>query len=339
MCLAAVGLMAVIVGCGGPAPAPGVSTTSPPTPSTVTPASVGLNVVSVDGPTGNPPGGIRCPLWSDRTDQVVLSPELVGSDSVPASSLRQQAGAYWGLATTGARNVVTPLPAGLRRVPGVVTSAPSARPPTDWDLAGTNWFWGSGCSLDLQITNVGSSAVQVPKAGVRLTRRPETNTQHYDLVDRCSLAITRPIPCHPQLGGGAAPCQLYTAQVQLQVADAGTVFVDAPASAGASECPVLTVAPRATVELWVMAVSAQNDIYPVTPELVVETSSGERTVSLVDLSGSMAFAAADQFSCWKLQGATFVKAIDGAGVLPPVDAQHNRYANFNSWQTAGVWCI
>lgn len=88
-----------------------------------------------------------------------------------------------------------------------------------------------------------------------------------------------------------------------------------------------------------MPVSAQNDIYPVTPELVVDTSSGERTVSLVDLSGSMAFAAADQFSCWKLQGATFVKAIDGAAVFPPVDAQHNRFANFNSWQTAEVWCI
>lgn len=346
----AVMLIAAAVGCGQPAPSAratsslsptrSVAPTPTPTPTPMAPSSVGLNIVSVDGPTGGPPGGIRCPLWSDRTDQIVLSRELVGSDTVPAGTLRQQGEAYWKPTTTGARNTSTPLPAGLRRVPGVLTSGPSGRPPTGSDLAGTNFFWGSGCSIDLQITNVGSAAVQIPVVGLRLTRRPEVNTQHYDLVDRCSVALTRPVPCFPQLGGGAAPCQLYTVQVQLSMGDAGAVFVDTPASAGVSGlCPLPTISPGATVELWIMAVSAQNYVYPVTPELTVQTKNGERRISLVDFSGSMAFASPEQFSCWKLQASAFIKALDGAAVLPPVDPKQGRFSNFNSWQTAGVWCI
>src|SRR5262245_55894999 len=131
----AVVLIIAGVGCGQPAPSAkathsqsptrSVAPTATSTPMPMAPSSVGLNIVSVDGPTGGPPGGIRCPLWSDRTDQIVLSRELVGTDTVPAGMLRQQGEAYWKPTTIGATNTSTPLPAGLRRVPGVLTSGPS----------------------------------------------------------------------------------------------------------------------------------------------------------------------------------------------------------------------
>jgi hypothetical protein len=78
-------------------------------------------------------------------------------------------------------------------------------------------------------------------------------------------------------------------------------------------------------------------IFSVTPGFVVNVGNGTEAFSMPQFTGSMAFASPSQFSCYKLQGTTLIKALDGAGVLPYVE--DNGDENFHGWADNSVWCL
>jgi hypothetical protein len=340
-------LAAMIIACGAssgqaqgvtarPSVPAAIPSQAPTRVATVSAASVKLNVVSVDGPHGKPPGGIRCPLWIDRRDQIVFTAVTLGQTQL--SQLQTDWNNF--VNAGGLFDASKPLPTGLRRAPGAITSGLKPRPPIYTDIGGTSYFWGPGCSIDLQITNVGNAPVQIPAAGVLVSGTPERNTQQYNLVDRCSLTSPRPQPCHPQLGGGPVECQLYDTQVQLDNTQSNALVTDSPASrAEDAPCPTLTINPNATIELLIDAASHDSLVYSVTPVLSVDTQAGRYLVSLPDLAGSMAFADPAQFACYKLQQSTLLKALDGASVFPTLDPKSGNANSFESWQKADVWCL
>jgi hypothetical protein len=62
-----------------------------------------------------------------------------------------------------------------------------------------------------------------------------------------------------------------------------------------------------------------NLTYNVVPELILSTSGGQRTVEAPPLAGTLTYAKDDQFSCYSLQGNTFVKVDPAATGAPPTD--------------------
>ncbi len=201
-------------------------------------------------------------------------------------------------------------------------------------------FWGPGCSIDFQITNVGAGPVQIPSAGFQLNGTPQQNSEQYNLVDRCSFTSPPLEPCYPQLGGGPAACQLYDAQVELSTAVAGTLFTDSPSSkAENGPCPTLTIAPGATIELYMDGASHAALVYSVTPVLTVDTQGGHYLVSIPEAAGTMAFGDPSQFACYKLQQGALMKALTGADVFPTTDPASGTANNFETWAKAGVWCL
>lgn len=321
-------LVAALPGCGQR------STPKEAAGTGVTAASVGLKIVAIDGPSATPSKGrIRCPLWYDRRDEVVLgSDRLVLSDD-QAAQLRRQWTAF------RARQTTTP-PDALRQVPGVPTAASMPRPPVFLGYSGTNYFWGPGCALELQITDTGSSAAVISSGGLRLAEASVGNAQRYNLVDACSLDGTPPALCHFGLGGGAAYCSVYSAQVQMTPGASGAAYRSSPQSRDQNgPCPAMTIARGATKELWIQAVGGQPQIYSVVPELEVQTAQGTSTVSLPEFAGTMAFADTSQFSCYQLAGSSLVKAPDSVAIFPPRDPRSGLGdIGVGKWPTGG-WCL
>lgn len=297
--LASILLVVALPGCGQQ-PA-----TATPLPA-ITVASAGLSIVAIDGPASKQKGRIRCPLWLDRKDQVVLGSDPLSLTGDRVAQLKRQWTEFDSGRTTG-------LPDALRQVPGAPSGPPMPRPPQYSDYGGTNFYWGPGCALELQITNTGVNRVLISSAGFRLAEPSIVNAQHYNLVDRCSLEGTPPENCAAQLGGRPTFCGIYSAQVRLAPGAAGNAYRDSPLSTDQNgPCPPMTIEPGSTKELWIQAVGAVAQIYDVVPELVVGTSSGTSTVTLPQLAGTAAFADPPQFSCYKLAGTSFVKAADGS---------------------------
>ncbi len=329
--LASMVLLSALPGCGGrPVLQPQSTAPSASPAGTMRSArDLSLNVVAIDGPGSQERGRIRCPMWIDRRDEVELASERLSLTGDQAAQLKQQWMAFRQLQTTA-------MPSVLRQVPGAPTSAPMPRPPVYPSYAGTNYFWGPGCALLLQITNTGSNPVSIMSSGLRLTSASTANGQHYNLVDRCSLEGTPPESCHPELGGGPAYCSVYSAQVLMAPGGASALYRDQPLSrAENGPCPSMTIGRRETKELWIEAVGVQPQIYAVVPELEVQTSRGTSTLSLPELAGTLAFADPSQFSCYKLVGSSFVEALDGEAIFPAIDPR----TGLGAWRTTGVWCL
>ena len=321
-------LMATVLAACTPAGTSAVATasTATATPSSsadTPPEAIGLKIDAMPWKSG-----IRCPSWIDhRHAQVVAASDgrAYGADELSQMSAYAQT-----VATTDEHPLQVdkeiPPAALLREVNGVPTSASA---PLDPGVTGR--MFGPTCAFQFELTNVGTGVLEVTKAGVRLTGRPEANTATYRLVDMCSLGGISHY-CGPMLGGGPTPCGYYAALLQLSDGQAGTLSEQPPLPARAGgrppQCPGLVINPAQTVDLRVDLWSSQNLIFPVEPVLSVATAGGERLVPIPSQAGRAAFANADQFSCLKLQHDAFVPLFQGLDALS-LDAQSPH----------GAWCL
>jgi hypothetical protein len=217
------------------------------------------------------------------------------------------------------------LPEGLlREVNGTPTSATA---PLKAGTTGLGFY--PTCGFKLELTNVGTTAIQISKAGVRLTGQPEANPGTYRLVEMCSLAGIDHY-CGPQLGGGGAPCSFYTAQIELVDGNPGTLNQQPPLAITGStgECPAMVIDPAKSIDLRVDLWSPRNFIFPVEPVLTVATPAGEKVVTIPALAGRAAFANVDQFKCLKFQANTFIPAYDGVAAL-----------DLDKQAPNGNWCL
>jgi hypothetical protein len=182
-------------------------------------------------------------------------------------------------------------------------------PPTLTLVQGSQY--AGNCSLDLQITNVGETAVQIPRVDIRITKPPHQNTYQYHLIDACKL-----IECG-ESGAGVNPCSGYQANIKLgKAASKDTVFTGEVTSfpGGTNQdgipCGPLTLTQGESTELfYYLKLSHDNLIYSAIPELTLETSSGSYMLQLSRLAGTLVYTDESEFTCYTLdrQSQTFVK--------------------------------
>lgn len=184
-------------------------------------------------------------------------------------------------------------PGGLHSTTGTPIGIPGAPPPL------------FVCGAELTLTNTGNTPIQITKVGVQLKARPQQNTYQYRLIDACSLDISS---CVILGSGGGGDCSVYSASIQLGPGKQNDVFSAVPtASPG---CSALTIPPNTQISLnlsfYPAAAIPQNLMYSIVPVLMVDTTQGEQTLAFSQLGSTLAFASANQFSCYALQGTTFV---------------------------------
>ena len=180
-----------------------------------------------------------------------------------------------------------------------------------------------GCLGVLKITNVGQTSIQISQVSAQLTATPRRNTIHYRLVDFCmenTELFQAMAPACPSRPSGAI--SVYRAILNLKMSNAGTEFQSPLSGYGMvshDAVPDVLLKPQDTLYLLLTFYSLDNLIYSIVPKLTIATA-GEQSQILLPES-MLAFANANQFSCYKLQGTRFVEVRQ---VLP---------------QTDDIWCI
>jgi hypothetical protein len=184
----------------------------------------------------------------------------------------------------------------------ITTSYLVSPPPT------LQWVPGSrGCGLTLEVSNTGTTTVQISSLGVQLTNAPQPNNYEYRAVDVCSIAG---VSC-PFGPSGAGDCSAYVATVNLDPgAPPNTVFAEIPQQ-GAGEgapCPEPTLHPGDTLyfSLGLSSSGPQQGavasyIYSVMPVLTVTDANGSNTFTLPSMAATIAFADVGQTPCYGLQ--------------------------------------
>lgn len=188
------------------------------------------------------------------------------------------------------------------------------RLPSSWQVVPGSDFNPRGqCTGLFDITNIGTTDIQISSFGATLAAMPVPNNTDYRLVNVCTL-IEQQWPCAGLFGGG--PICDYAAYVNLQSGQVGTHF-DAPVKVdqGDGTCSTpITVAPGKVVEIYLKLVSKSALLYTVSLALTLNTGAGATTVDLPSaFNTSLAFANDGQFSCYGLQGSTFV--VEDASIL------------------------
>jgi hypothetical protein len=185
---------------------------------------------------------------------------------------------------------------------------------------------GKGCEALLTLSNTGNAPIQVSQVGVQLQAPPQPNTYKYRLIDACGLVIN--VCINPGSSGGGS-CSVYYASIQLGMGKQNDVFSAVPTAD--TGCSVPTIAPGAQINLAMTFSPAsntpQNLIYSIVPVFTVDTTQGNQTVSVPQLGKTLAFANVSQFSCYGLQGTTFVLEKSPAFLLyagpnPPPGKEH-----------------
>lgn len=157
-----------------------------------------------------------------------------------------------------------------------------------------------GCSESLQITNRGKSTITITGVNMRLLSDTLLNQYHYRLIDSCSLAPA---------GGSDQLCPRlvgsdtgYYYNFKLGSAKADTLFT------GKQGPDRSILDPGESAIIFLFFLSSENLIYSMAPGITVDqVNKGQRTFTLSQLNSTLAFAKPDQYSCYKLNGKTFVK--------------------------------
>jgi hypothetical protein len=161
------------------------------------------------------------------------------------------------------------------------------------------------CGGWIDVTNTGNISVQIPQIGVQFTKSPIQNPYSYRLINFCSLWSSPEPNCLAGKGGNPT-CNIYSATIELGMGRTGLAL----ATPVNNPCGMLTLKPTALVRIFVDFTlspgTSDNPIYSVVPELTIDTISGKEVLSLPQLASKLVFASSQQFSCYKLQGTTFV---------------------------------
>jgi hypothetical protein len=163
----------------------------------------------------------------------------------------------------------------------------------------------SGCHAELEITDTGQAPVQVQLLDMRLTATPQVNIQIYRFVDFCTF-ITIPnttAPCPPQRAGGVR----FNYTFNLSEGVSGQVFSPEGGQDSTQPGTSFTVDPTGPTFLSIDFSSTPDNItYSLVPELVINTSQGQQTITLSQLAATISFVDPSQITCYGLQGETII---------------------------------
>jgi hypothetical protein len=285
------------------------SPTPSPTPTPSLESSLHNAPISADVPVpGNVHGlhfysveGLQCPIrriprepnpqggmFLEPSDDLVLATERLTYSEDEIQQMRNYLNEIFSNAASITTSYLVPPPSTLRWVPGA-----------------------SRCTLTLQVSNIGTTTVQISSLGVQLTSTPQPNNyQYHGAVDACSIGgqqIMASTNC--QGFSGAGDCSTYVASVNLDPsAPSKTVFTGTPLQ-GASEagpCLEPTLHPGETLYFTLdlsspgpQQYSVAPYIYSVMPLLTVNDASVSITSTLPLMAATIAFAR--QIPCYGLQ--------------------------------------
>ena len=184
---------------------------------------------------------------------------------------------------------------------------------------------GDQCLDELDFTATGSESIQITSIGVTFDADAMPNAFAYQLVDICSVVGLHPPPagscgCTGCGSGGGS----YRATLMLPDGPAGTQ-VNAPITAGFNSPLPLTVDPTQpevqSVDLSVASALPQA-LYQVKLTVTIITAEGTKVLVLPSsFISRLVFASASQFSCYQLQGNSFLQE-----PLPGDPTQDPRYS-------------
>ena len=274
-----------------------------PTPAPQLNVSLSVAYGTVYGRTGEP----HCPNWIDQMDNVVLAQSrLTYSDADLTRIASAMEGPHLNLNKLD--------PALLSVQPGVPTAARSS---------GQGSLFPSDCEFELEVTNSGRSAVQIARAGLRLTADPERNGSTYRLVEFCSV-IHSPTYCGPR-GFGAGGCTNFVVNLELASQPNGSDFLATPVAD--PSCPQIALIPNHSVTFLFAVYSRAALIYRAVPVLDVITPSTVAQVTLPQFASIYTFAEPSAFTCYKLSGSTFTPWLRGAAAF-----------EWDTYSQAGGYC-
>ncbi len=311
-------LVALLAACGSNAVATPSGRTSPGSTATK-PASaalsLSLNPTNISAKAGGllvqSNDGFQCPYQSlTSPDQdlelghLVLTSDLTSYSQAEIEKMRSYLTSYiqdGGVANGKILSEGIQPPPTLRWVSGGGTTAiPGASPEQPGQPS-------PGCSVTLTLTNAGTMPIQIPKVSVRLKAPPQSNSYQYRLIDICSTSGLN-LPYCPITGSaGGGSCSIYYAAIHLGAGKQNDMF--STSLVGNPGCSA-TIPPTTQITLnltFSLPTSGpQSLIYSIEPVFTVETTQGYQQVALPQLASTLVFASASQFSCYSLQGTTFV---------------------------------
>ena len=275
----------------GPTPSPTPGPIPSPTPSPTPTLKSSLNIQSVEG--------LQCPIRRSQPRaplpgayHLILGPSealVLATDRLTytADEIQQM------------RDYLHEI---YNNMASITTSYLVSPPPT------LRWIQGSGeCQLTLEVSNIGTTTVQISSLGVQLTSAAQPNNYQYRSVDVCSIAG---VSC-PFGPSGAGDCSTYIVSANLDPsASPGTVFAKTPeqGSGDGGPCPEPTLPPNETLYFTLNLFSpgpqqgsVASYIYAVMPVLTVTDGKVSNTFTLPSMAATIAFTDEEQMPCYGLQ--------------------------------------
>jgi hypothetical protein len=305
-------LLAFIAGCGGSVntPSPPASHTSP-TPINKQQGTAFLpnigGLFDISGLLEVETGGISCSVddISPFGNTLVLSTNRLTYDSGEI----QRMSAYVDAMLNGQSS---PLPDTMQIVLGGHYGVIK-----DWHVE--NRF---GCTMQMDMTNIGKTSFQVSHMALRLTADSQQNNYQYRLINICSL----PLPaqdlqvCPPSRGGGILPTIF---EFKLKRGNADTLFQGQISRYSSSPLPpTLDQGQAARAVLYIQpSDTSSNLFYSIVPEITLDSAGEERTIQLTQLKSKIALVTPSQLSCYGLQNST--------GTFSPLGTEPH----------ANTWCL
>jgi hypothetical protein len=197
---------------------------------------------------------------------------------------------------------------------GAVSSYALTNPPAT--LA--NMAYGQSCFGHFDVTNTGSSLIQLNQVGFQSTQAPARFSYTYRLIDACPYIDD----CGPPGIGATSPC-MYSSSMQLSLSHAlslsaiGVRPAEGPDSGSSADCPApINLGGGQSVEIQ-MAFSGLpaggGDIwFHGVPALNVTTAKGTATITYPTMTYNFIFTPLDAQgrpgTCYTQKGNTFVPA-------------------------------
>jgi hypothetical protein len=160
------------------------------------------------------------------------------------------------------------------------------------------------CGSGIDMTNTGDTTIQIEQIQMQMLTNPQHTT--YNLINICSLAITRAsdLTCPPG-GRGGGPID-YTYKIQLGAQNTSRVLQGSRnANPSAPFDPTLT--PGKTVEVNIdfeLSGNTQNMNYIIIPEVTVDAIGGKQVIPQPQLKATLDIVTPRQLACYTLQSDT-----------------------------------
>ncbi len=159
----------------------------------------------------------------------------------------------------------------------------------------------SGCIEQLEITNLGNNPAIIGSMSVQLTSITQNNLTHYRLIDSCTLGAL----CFGGTAGGGP--QIYYFLLKAKSPDTVVTPLSKEVSTNYQCCTDVVLNPGDILPVVIFFASLDPFAFSIVPDLILDTpNKAPQIIALPQLATTLYFANPNQFSCYGLNGDTFV---------------------------------